>query len=375
MTGHVPTICQVLHSLNVGGAEVLAYRLAKRLRERYRFVFACLDDLGPLGEELRAAGSVVEVLARKSGFDFACARRLAQFARHHDVDLLHAHQYTPFCYSIMPTSWRRRPPVLFTEHGRWHPDHPRMKRILFNRLLLARRDRVVGVGESVRQALIRNEGLPARRVGVIYNGVDLDRFETSTEDRVAARRELGLDDDSLAIIQVARLDGLKDHATAIRTIERVAAVVPNARLLLVGEGPERAMIEQEVDQRNVRPFVRLLGLRQDIPRLLVASDLFLLTSISEGIPVTLIEAMGCRLPVVSTSVGGVAEVVEAEATGLLAPAGDDRGLADAVISLSRDPTRRAAMGESGRQRAKRLFSEEQMHAQYEATFQSMLTGS
>jgi hypothetical protein len=96
------TICQVLHSLTIGGAEVLAAELARRLADRYRFVFACLDDLGLLGEQLRREGFLVEVLGRKSGFDVRCVRRLAEFARAQHVDLIHAHQYTPFFYSRAP---------------------------------------------------------------------------------------------------------------------------------------------------------------------------------------------------------------------------------------------------------------------------------
>src|SRR5439155_18500964 len=119
-------------------------------------------------------------------------------------------------------------------------------------------------------------------------------------------------------IQVARLDYLKDHATALRTLECVAGRRPDAHLLLVGEGPERAAIEAQVRERRLGDRVRLLGLRKDIPRLLQAADVFLLTSISEGIPLTLIEAMAAGLPVVSTRVGGVGEGVEDGVTGRLA---------------------------------------------------------
>src|SRR5262249_41513611 len=137
------TVCQVLHSLCVGGAEVLATRLARRLRSDYRFVFLCLDDLGSLGEELRREGFTVEVLGRRPGFDSRLIWRMACFLRREQVDLLHAHQYAPFFYGIAARLLWRRPPLLFTEHGRTFPDYPRSKRILANRLFLERRDRVV----------------------------------------------------------------------------------------------------------------------------------------------------------------------------------------------------------------------------------------
>jgi L-malate glycosyltransferase len=368
------TVCQVLHSLRVGGAEVLAARLARRLREDYRFLFVCLDELGTLGEALRAEGFTVHVLGRRPGVDWGCARRLASLLRREQVDLLHAHQYTPFFYGMMARLLYRRPPMLFNEHGRTFPDYPRPKRMVANRLLLRRRDRVVGVGQSVRQALICNEGIPAGRVKVIYNGIDLLPFADDTHDRGAARRELGLGDDDLAIIQVARLDSLKDHATAIRALDQVVARCSEARLLLVGEGPEMPKIRELVHGRALEPYVRFLGLRGDIARLLSAADIGLLTSVSEGIPLTLIEAMAAGLPVVSTDVGGVREVVEDGRTALLAPSGDDDALAEAILRLAGDPALRERMGCTGRRRAESAFSERRMHDEYLKLYEDMLRG-
>jgi glycosyltransferase involved in cell wall biosynthesis len=335
-------------------------------------VFACLDELGTLGEELRGEGFPVEVLGRKPGVDWGCSRRLRRFLRREQVQLVHAHQYTPFFYALMARFPFGRVPVLLNEHGRHQPDYPRPKRMLFNRLTLRRRDRVVGVGEAVRQALIDNEGFPAARVQVIYNGIDLAPFEQDCPDRAALRASLGLEADDFVLFQVARLDYLKDHHTALRTMERVAALRPNARLMLVGEGPEQAKIEEGIAQKNLGANVRLLGLRKDVARLLPAADLFLLTSTSEGIPLTLIEAMAARLPVVSTNVGGVAEVVEEGRTGLLAPSGDDAALAERVLRLAADPSLRASMGAAGRDRARAIFSEKQMHGNYERLYHEML---
>src|SRR5262249_26066489 len=160
----------------------------------------------------------------------------------------------------------------------------------------------------------------------------------------SARRALGLSLEHFVILLVARLDYLKDHATAIRTMQHVVPRLPNARLLLVGEGPERAQIEQLIDQHRLGANVRLLGLRKDIPQLLKASDLFLLTSISEGIPLTAIEAMAAGIPVVATQVGGMAEVVEDGVTGLLAPSGDDPALAGQILRLAEQPEMREQMG-------------------------------
>ena len=192
-------------------------------------------------------------------------RELAGLLRRERVDLLHAHQYTPFFYaSAGRLLMSRRPPVLFTEHGRHHPDYPRRNRMIANRFLLRPGDRVVGVGEAVREALIRNEGLPADRVGVIYNGIPLDRFAATAGERAAVRGELGLDPEAPVLVQVARLDYLKDHATAVRTMEHLVRERPDARLLLVGEGPERPAIADMVRRLDLGAHVRLLGRRDDV---------------------------------------------------------------------------------------------------------------
>jgi sugar transferase (PEP-CTERM/EpsH1 system associated) len=366
------TICQVLHTLHVGGAEVLAARLARQLRDRYRFVFACLDELGSLGAELQREGFPVTVLQRRPGWDWRCSLRLARLLRRERVAVVQAHQYTPFFYALTARLLCRRPAVLFTEHGRHQPDYPRRKRMLFNRVFLERRDRVVAVGEAVRQALIVNEGLRAERVAVIYNGIDLGGFDGGGPERAAVRQEIGVDPNAFLLIQVARLDYLKDHGTAVRTLEQVVRQRPEARLVLVGDGPERDKIARLVGERGLVGHVRFLGQRGDVARLLRAADVFLLTSTSEGIPVTVLEALAAGLPVVATNVGGMREIVEEGRTGLLAPAGDDAALAQHVLLLADQPALRTALGERGREVAAARFSERQMHAGYVRLYQELL---
>jgi glycosyltransferase involved in cell wall biosynthesis len=367
-----PTVCQVLHSLRIGGAEVLAAKLARLLEAHFRVVFVCLDELGELGEQLRRDGFAVEVLGRRSGWDWRCTWRLASFLRRRRVDLIHAHQYTPFFYALTARLLYHGPPILFMEHGRHFPDFPRRKRILFNRLLLERRDRIVGVGEAVRQALIHNEGIPPARVSVIYNGIDLAKYSWLCLDRVGMRKELKLDANDFVIIQVARMDYLKDHATALRTAKRVASVNPNVRLVLVGEGPELEKVQELAQRLDLTGITRFLGVRKDVDRLLPAADMFLLTSISEGIPLTVIEAMAAALPVVATRVGGMGEVVIEGTTGFLAPAGDDAMLADRILHIVNNPEVRMRLGQAGSTRAQEMFSQEQMVAGYVRLFHEQL---
>jgi glycosyltransferase involved in cell wall biosynthesis len=361
------TVCQLLHSLNVGGAEVLAARLAQRLRGSFRFIFACLDEVGPIGEDLRQDGFSVHQLDRQPGFDWGCPLRLARLIRNEKVDIVHAHQYTPFFYGLAARLGGSRRPILFTEHGRHQPDFPRRKRMIANRLLLSRRDRVIGVGAAVRQALIENEGIPQDRVSVLYNGIDVDAYAAS-DDRAQARSLLGAAPSDFVILQVARLDYLKDHATALRAMARVVAEVPRARLVLVGDGPERSAIELQARNLNLGRQVSFLGTRKDVLRLLPGADAFMLTSISEGIPLTALEAMAAGLPVIGTDVGGMSEVVVDGTTGLLAPVRDESALADFIFRLAANPELCRQMGDAGRSRAKQLFDEPRMCAEYKRIY-------
>ena len=369
-----PTICQLLHSLNVGGAEILAERLGRQLKDKYRFVFACLDELGPLGKQLQDSGYAVHVLNRKPGWDLACARELRNWLRSEQVDLIHAHQYTPFSYALLSGLVSQRPPVLFTEHGRWFPDFRRFKRVLFNRSFLRKKDRVVAVGEYVRQALINNEGLPGERVRVIHNGVDVEQYQPAHDDseRNEIRLKLGVPQDAFLIVQVARLDALKDHLTAIWTLEQVQLQQPNAQLLLVGDGPERNSIESEAASRGLSRHVHFLGTRNDVAALLKAADVFLLSSISEGVPLTIIEAMLTHVPVVSTDVGGISEIIVHNETGLLVPAKDHVALSAAVLRFSEPSDWQSKLVECAADRAEQYFSESANHIAYERLYSEML---
>ncbi len=371
MNQSLPTVCQVLHTLNVGGAEILAREYATNAAGEFNTVFACLDEIGSLGRTLQREGYVVEQLGRKAGIDIGVSRTLARFCRKYEVSVIHAHQYTPFFYASLSRFWDRRLPLVFTEHGRHFPDLRSRKRVVANRFLLGRNDRVVAVGNHVRDALVQNEGLSPQRIQVIYNGIDVDAFHQSSEVRDDVRQELGIRSDEIAVFQVARLNKLKDHATALRALQRLKHN-QNIRLFLVGEGEERLNIQAMIVETGLQATVTLLGGRDDVSRLMNAADIFLLTSISEGIPLTLIEAMATFVPCVATDVGGVAEVVVDGETGWLAVAGDDAALASRIEQLATQREVRLEFGVNGRKRVQQFFSDSKMHAEYQSVYRKML---
>ena len=327
-----------------------------------------------MGEELRAKGHQVEVLQRRPGFDFRCSRRFARFCRKQRVTLIHAQQYGPFFYSALGRLVSRDIPILYTEHGLGYPhwNYPKRKRILANRLLLRRRDRVLAVGNTVRESVVANLGIPPDRVEVVYNGVNLEQYHKDPASRAEARADLGFQDDHVVVVQVARLEPVKDHLTAIRAIARLAGSRPKLRLVLVGDGPERPRIEALIAELGLQRQVRLLGMRRDVPRLLSAGDVFLLSSISEGVPLTLIEAMACGLPCASTRVGDIPEIVVHGETGLLAEPASPESLSACLQQLAGDAGSRRKMGMAGLKLARQRFAEQTMHAAYAKIYREML---
>ncbi len=373
-----PVIAHVLHRLDRAGAEVLASGLARALRDDYTFVFFCLDGLGPLAEGLKDDGFVVEQLERRPGVDWALGRRLRERLKAHRVSVVHAHQYTPFFYSALARGVllnRTTPPILFTEHGRHYPDRRSFKRVLANKLLLRHRDRVTAVGEFVREALVKNEGIARRRIEVVYNGIDPGGLP-SDADRAAARQRLEIANDRPVVMQVARFHPVKDHATALcawaHVCGRLSERETSPLLVLVGDGGEREAMQRLANTLDIEPSVLFTGPVEDARALIPAADVCMLSSLSEGVSVTLLEAMAAGKPVVATNVGGNVEVVEDHKTGLLAPRGDAEALGDCLIGLILDQKLRTRLGHTGREHLVARFTADRMHAGYARLYGSVL---
>ena len=363
-------VMQLVLSLIIGGTEKLVYEIAQRVnRDEVSPVVCCLDEIGVFGEKLREAGVPVYVLNRRPGLDWSLLPKLRDIIIKERIDVIHAHQYTPYFYGLMASLYSKatlapsRPEIVFTEHGRFYPDVRKFKRVVSNPILSLFTKEIVTISASTKQSLITYENFPARRIRVVYNGIDLGRFSQTT-DRLAKRRELGLAADDPVFGIVARLDPIKNHAMLLRACQQVVTVMPNARLLIIGDGPERARLEELTQTLGLAAHVAFLGARQDISELLQTFDVFALSSFSEGTSVTLLEAMGVGVPIVATNVGGNPEVISDGETGLLVESGNAHDMAAKLLQLLQDDALRARMGNAGKQRVHALFSIEKMVQAY-----------
>lgn len=346
----------VLHIMQVAGAEVLVAETIRRLAGRIEPTVLCLDGVGPLGDRLLSEGVPVVPLGRRPGRDWRLVWRLARELRDRRIDVVHAHQYTPFFYAALARVVSRRDArVILTEHGRHFPDLVSPLRRAVNRFALDHLADAVNAccGFSAR-ALARVDGFSARRIEVLENGIELERYGPAA-DRAALRRSLGLDPARRYVATVARFHPVKDHATLLRGFQHVATTRPDVDLLLVGDGPLRGDLEEQTHALDIAERVRFLGVRSDIPALLNAADLFALTSVSEAASLTILEAMASRLPVVVTAVGGNPEMVRDGVDGLLVPRGDARAAGAAMLRLLDDLPTAAAMGAAGRARVEQRY--------------------
>jgi glycosyltransferase involved in cell wall biosynthesis len=254
--------------------------------------------------------------------------------------------------------------VLNTKHGHVFPESRTAIRL--NRLALAGTRRVVAVSEDTAKRAVEVERLPPEKLTVIHNGVDLSLYAPPTERRPSTRGNL---------IHVARLSPEKDQLTLLRSAQVLVERCPDFRLQVVGDGPSRRDLEGMAQALGLGERVIFHGASQDVPALLRAAGMFVLSSRSEGIALTLLEAMATGLPVVATRVGGNAEVVIDGETGLLVPPGDPAGLAHAIGALIADPERAGRMGDRGHLRAQEHFDVRRVVRRYEALYLDLLGGA
>lgn len=363
-------VMQLVLSLVIGGTEKLVYDMVRYADRRYVSPsVCCLNELGEFGENLLESGYPIYALHRRPGIDWSLVRRISKILQQKKIDVIHAHHYTPYFYGIMAIWYCRMvraahvPKMVFTEHGIHYPYRKKRKRLLVNPLLCRLADELVTIAQHTKSNLAKYENYPKKKMGIIYNGIDLSAFSEPIHV-IAKKASLEIAPESQIVGMVARLDPVKNHGMLLRAFQKVASRFPDSRLLIVGDGPMRSDLESLAKTLEISKQVHFLGSRQDIPELLKIMDIFVLSSFSEGMSITLLEAMAAGVPVVATDVGGNREVVAEGKNGFLVPNDDMEVLSQRLALLLRDQQVRSAMGKAGRQRAEAHFSLEHTVTRY-----------
>lgn len=356
-------------SMPVGGAETLLTNLIRRFdRGRIAPELCCLKQPGPLGEELACEIPVYSDFTRHK-LDVRVLWRLKALIRERRIDaVVTVGAGDKMFWGRLAARLAGVPVVCSALHSTGWPDG--VGRL--NRLLTPLTDAFIGVAVPHGRHLVERERFPAEKVVVIPNGVDTDRFSPGSST-ARLRTELGVGPAAPVATIVAALRPEKNHDLFLQVASLVLRDVDDARFLIVGDGAERARLEARSEALGLGGAVLFLGTRSDIPALLNATDVNVLTSHNEANPVSILEAMSTATPTVATNVGSVAESVIDGKTGYLAPPGDADRLAERVVELFSDPLTRRQMGDAARELVLEKWSLDVMVRGYEDLLTQLYT--
>jgi glycosyltransferase involved in cell wall biosynthesis len=358
-------VAHVTLGLDMGGQEKLLVEFARCAdRNRFDLHFVSLGGRGVLADDLESHGWPVTILEEPSGFRPGLALRLARLFRQQRIDIVHTHDERPHIYGAFAARLARVRRLIHTRHhGMADRLTPRQAGLV--RLAAWLTDRFVCVSaDSARQAI--RQGVSPRIVRTLHNGIDLTRFDPAPTPPSPASG--GREGRGGPVVTVARLSPEKDIATLLRAAALAVGEDASFRLEIAGDGPCMADLRRSASDLGLDGCVRFHGQIRDVPALLARAGLFVLSSLTEGVSLTLLEAMACGLAVVATRVGGNPEVVAGGETGLLVPPGDPAALASALLRLRRNEGERRDMERAGRCRVENCFDVRRMTAAYEAMY-------
>lgn len=284
--------------------------------------------------------------------DLLCLWRLTRYLRRERAQIVHTHSSKAGIIGRWAARLAGVPVIVHTVHGWGHHDrqHPLVRSfyIWLEKRTLPLTDRLIVVSQRDIEKGLRDGIGTAETYAVIRSGIELERFGHPQVPRAEMRARLGIPEDAPVIGTVTRLSAQKAPLDFVRAVGQVAREHPDAYFVMVGDGPLRADVEALAAELGIADRLVLTGLRRDVPELLGSFDIFVLSSLWEGLPRVLPQAMATALPVVATAIDGNAEIVRDRVNGLLTPPGDPPALADALLRLLADPALARQMGEAGR---------------------------
>lgn len=353
--------------LAMGGIETMIVGFTRYLQgSEFNTSAAVFEGGGCLEKPLRDNGIAVHNLDKKSGIDIGLIFRLRRLIKANNIQVVHTNNFATWLYTSLATTGMRGVRTVHTEHStvRGH----KKRRYLAERLLVSLTDGVVTVSQKVKDNMVELCGVSPERVEVITNGIDTDLFQPDESTRLEVREALGYGKEIVAFGTVGRVVPVKDHVSYVKAFAKVVNENPNARLILVGNGDSMQEVESEVEKLNIQSFVQLLGERHDIPDLLKAMDVYVVSSLSEGMSISMLEAMSTRLPIIATNVGGNPELVTDRDNGLLVPVSDVEAMAKAMSMLASNGTLRREYAISSRERVDKDFSNRSMMERYQSLY-------
>jgi glycosyltransferase involved in cell wall biosynthesis len=326
-----------------------------------------------IAEVARSYDIPVEVFPCGGKVDLETIFKIRRFLSRQGIDIIHAHGYKSNLYAL-GSAFGTRVGRIATCHN-WLGDDVKMKSYArLDKFFLKRFDRVVAVSDTIREELVSAD-IPSRKLVTIYNGIDLKRFQCQ-EDAKGTRKALGIRDGFKVVGTVGRLSEEKGHTHLLRAARDPVLEGQNLVFLIVGDGPLRARLEEEAGGKGKGPHdIVFTGTRTDVDRLYGLMDMFVLPSLTEGLPMALLEAIASKRPVVATRVGGVPKVIEDGSSGRLVAPGDAKALARAIQGILADPEGARSMAENAYETVRETFSADTMAQRYLDVYEEMTSPS
>lgn len=361
-------ILHLIDSLSVGGAERLILGLAERIdRERFQFHLCCLGSQrgNALQESFERLDIPVHVLGSRNFYNLRAPLAVARYIRQHQIDIVHTHLTYADVVGRVVGRAMNRPVVSTLQNVPRNYDRDRRDRSWLERQsarFLA--TKLIGVSPTIRELFIREWGIPASRIEMFYNAVPMEQYVQ------LPAQPSGTADAGPLITNIGRLSPQKAQDLLLDAAKLVLKQRPDARFMIVGQGRLEQALKEQAVRLGIAERVLFTGLRHDIPAALGESDVFVLSSLWEGLPLTAVEAMAAARPVVLTDVGGNRDLVEDGVHGLIVPPNDVPALAQAILQLLNDP-QRLEIGLAGRARVRHDFNIDTIARQHEQLYTSL----
>lgn len=363
-------VLQLIDSLNIGGAEILLRDLSVGLAQHGFRVSVGYSTPGPLAGDLKDLGLTITRLPRLMRIDPILFGGMIRLMRKNRPQIVHTHLFKSDFHGRLAARIAGVPVVVSTLHSidRWAQKWPLGTLYGWTSHFA---DRIVAISDDVKNFHMTNTDVDESKFVTIENGVDVQRFAGKRTLGQGVRKEFNINDSAPVFGIIGRLTPPKDHKIFLQSAALILQIIPLARFLIVGDGLLKGDLEAYTHELGIQDSVIFTGMRRDIPAVLAALDVLVISSLWEGIPVTLLEAMAAELPVVATKVGSIPEVVTEE-TAILVPPSDPAAIAQVCIQLANNKDLRLSLGQAGLKRVIAYYSIDAMIDRTTALYAELL---
>lgn len=361
-------ILQLRECTGFYGAENVILELSKELqRQGLPVVIGILIPNKSKNEifvnQAKSNGILIQVFPCRRFIDVKVIYKIRKMIKQNGITHIQSHGYKSNLYALLASCLKKRF-LIATCHPWAESDYSFMARLYekFDLFWLNRFNRIVAISNEVKEKIL-SSGLPKEKVSIIENGIDLSRFNGSL-NRDRNRKKFGIMNDSLVIGAVGRLSVEKGYAILIDVTKELIRDFPKLYLLIIGDGPLKQILKQKTLRNDLNQYIKFVGESDDIPLMLSLMDIFVLPSLGEGLPMSLLEAMAAKLPVIASSVGDIPKIISHNQNGLLVPSNNKVALKNAISTLLRDQQKRQVIANSGYLTVSQKFSAQKMVKKY-----------